>query len=339
MIKFSIIIPVYNTPYKYLKKCIDSVRFQTYSNVEVIVVDDGSTNSETIQILSKLSNKMLVIHKSNGGQATARNLGIDNATGDYLIFIDSDDYWISDTLLSDIAQLLDISYADILSFSYAEFFDESKRLSYCKGSLSRSKIYGKSKEKAVKELLKSSRKTFSSVMHTKAIKTEFLKKYNIRFEEKINNEDTLFTAQLIQLAETYDRLNKVGYAFRRNNLDSDTQSSIKQLKIERDMITVFDYLLVDGSPTEIILDFLGSSFVYWMGKVARLQAMKCPDLNNDIQEMEKYRYVMCHSSRWYIRMMGYITSIIGIPASLWILGVYLRINRRHVLSISRKIKE
>ena len=338
MIKVSVIIPVYNTPYKYLKKCIDSVLSQTYFNIEVIIVDDGSTHFETLHILSKLSNKILVIHKLNGGQATARNLGIAYATGDYLIFIDSDDYWLSETLISDIVELLDSSCADLLSFSYAKFFDESQRLSYCKGSLPRSKIYGKPKEKAVKELLKSSRKTFSSVMHTKVIKAELLRRHNICFEEKINNEDTLFTIQLIQFAKTYDRLNKVGYAFRRNNLDSDTQSSIKQLKIERDMIKVFDYLFVDGSATEIILDFLGSSFVYWMGKVVRLQAMECPDLNNDIQAMEKYRYVMFHSSRWYIRMMGYIT-IIGLPASLWILGIYLRVNRHHVLSISRKIKE
>ncbi len=89
----SIIIPVYNVE-KYLKECVDSVRKQTYKNLEIILIDDGSKdNSEKLcDELAKEDNRIKVIHKENGGLSDARNVGIENATGEYIQFIDSDDF-------------------------------------------------------------------------------------------------------------------------------------------------------------------------------------------------------------------------------------------------------
>lgn len=89
----SVIVPVYNVE-KYLAKCIDSILKQTYSNLEIILVDDGSTdNSNKIcKEYEKLDKRIRVIHKKNGGLSDARNYGLTFATGDYISFIDSDDY-------------------------------------------------------------------------------------------------------------------------------------------------------------------------------------------------------------------------------------------------------
>lgn len=90
---FSIIIPVYNVE-KYVQTCIDSVISQTYSNLEIIMVDDGSTDTSG-QLCDKaamLDPRIKVIHQKNAGLSAARNAGIDKATGDYLYFVDSDDY-------------------------------------------------------------------------------------------------------------------------------------------------------------------------------------------------------------------------------------------------------
>lgn len=92
-IKFSIIIPVYNVE-QYLLRCIESVERQNYSNVEVLLIDDGSTDSSSAlcdEFASKYDN-IKVYHKENGGLSDARNYGISKATGDYLILLDSDDY-------------------------------------------------------------------------------------------------------------------------------------------------------------------------------------------------------------------------------------------------------
>ena len=91
--KISIIVPVYNVE-KYLSKCIDSIINQTYKNIEIILVDDGSTDnsSKICDKYAKKDNRIKVIHKKNGGLSDARNVGIENANGIYVSFIDSDDY-------------------------------------------------------------------------------------------------------------------------------------------------------------------------------------------------------------------------------------------------------
>ncbi|MCR5255666.1 MAG: glycosyltransferase [Acetatifactor sp.] len=97
----SVIVPVYNT-YDYLERCVKSIACQTYENIEIILVDDGSTDGSE-KLCDKLAEEITdnkgglgktvkVLHKENGGSSSARNLGIKNATGEYLGFVDSDDY-------------------------------------------------------------------------------------------------------------------------------------------------------------------------------------------------------------------------------------------------------
>ncbi len=89
----SIIVPIYNVE-KYLAKCIDSIISQTYNNLEIILVDDGSTDTspKICDDYQKKDNRIKVIHKKNGGVSSARNLGLINSTGEYIGFIDPDDY-------------------------------------------------------------------------------------------------------------------------------------------------------------------------------------------------------------------------------------------------------
>lgn len=89
----SIIIPVYNVE-KYLENCVRSIEHQSYQKIEIILVDDGATDNsgEMCDLLAKEDARIKVIHKINGGLSDARNIGIDNATGDYIMFVDSDDY-------------------------------------------------------------------------------------------------------------------------------------------------------------------------------------------------------------------------------------------------------
>ena len=89
----SVVLPIYNVD-KYLTKCIETVINQTYKDIEIILVDDGSTdNSSTIcDTFKEKDNRIKVIHKKNGGLSDARNIGLKNAHGRYICFIDSDDY-------------------------------------------------------------------------------------------------------------------------------------------------------------------------------------------------------------------------------------------------------
>ena len=93
MKKVSVIIPIYNSE-KYIEQCINSVINQTYKNLEIIVVDDNSTDNSLNKIKNIKDKRIKIIElKNNYGVSTARNKGIDASTGDYICFIDSDDYW------------------------------------------------------------------------------------------------------------------------------------------------------------------------------------------------------------------------------------------------------
>lgn len=113
--KISIIVPVYNVE-NYLAKCLDSLVNQTYQNIEILVVDDGSTD-DSGKIISdfsgKFPEKIRSFYKENGGLSDARNVGIDNATGDYIGFVDSDDY-VVETMFEEMLDLAEKHSAEMV---------------------------------------------------------------------------------------------------------------------------------------------------------------------------------------------------------------------------------
>lgn len=148
----SIIVPVYNVE-KYLGKCIDSILKQTYTNIEIILVDDGSTDNsgKICDSYAKKDKRLIVIHKENGGQSSARNLAIDVAKGDFIGFVDSDDFIINNMYEKLYSNLIKYN-ADISICSYTEV-DESGNVNKPKWKKNENfyKIYNK--EEALKELL------------------------------------------------------------------------------------------------------------------------------------------------------------------------------------------
>ena len=124
--QISIIVPVYKTE-AYLEKCVESIVKQTYSNIEIILVDDGSPDT-CPAICDKLADtyeNVIVYHKQNGGQGSARNYGVEKAHGDFIVFVDSDDY-VSADYVQYMWDLKTQTGADIVSCRYM-MVDESGR--------------------------------------------------------------------------------------------------------------------------------------------------------------------------------------------------------------------
>lgn len=123
--KITIIVPVYRVE-KYIHRCIDSVFSQTYSNWELILVDDGSPdNCPTIcDDYAKRDERIKVIHKENGGLSSARNVGLEHMSGDYVTFLDSDDFLHPDTFY-DVLLLAENENADIVQFSFLRGEDDA----------------------------------------------------------------------------------------------------------------------------------------------------------------------------------------------------------------------
>ena len=111
----SVIVPVYNVE-QYLEKCVQSIQTQTYSNLEILLVDDGATDSSgrLCDELATTDERITVIHKENGGLSSARNEGQKNAKGEYILFVDSDDY-IHEEMIESLYQQLIAENADVSS--------------------------------------------------------------------------------------------------------------------------------------------------------------------------------------------------------------------------------
>ena len=189
MIKVSIITPVYNAE-KYLSKAIDSITAQTLTDWELILVDDGSTDTSP-QICDEYAAKDIrikAIHKKNEGVAMARQTGIAHATGEYSIHVDADD-WVEPTMLEELYNKAQFQNADVVITDF--FTTNNGKDIYCKQHPS-----GLDGKNIVYDLLDN--KLFGSLCN-KLIRLELYKHYNLRFYKGINHcEDLLICIQLMQ---------------------------------------------------------------------------------------------------------------------------------------------
>ena len=120
----SVIIPAYNIE-RYISRCLDSIMAQTYNNLEIIVIDDGSKD-QTAEILDdyqKRDSRIIVVHKENGGVSSARNNGLDIATGDYISFVDGDDL-IESNMYEILVKILEKEKTDIAHCGYQMIFPD-----------------------------------------------------------------------------------------------------------------------------------------------------------------------------------------------------------------------
>jgi glycosyltransferase involved in cell wall biosynthesis len=206
----SVIVPIYNA-HKWLRLCVDSVLSQTYTNLEIILVDDGSTDlsSEICDDYAKTDQRITVIHKKNGGLSSARNAGIDVATGQLITFVDADDELHPEM----IAHLLNVhqqTHADICCGQFIRSSNHQfKALTNAKF-----KVYCPSK--AI-ELTLYQKKGFANSACNTLYNTKLFS--TLRFTEGIGYEDLDFFYKI------YAKANKIGYTncityFYRNNSDS-----------------------------------------------------------------------------------------------------------------------
>lgn len=212
--KISIIIPAYNAE-NTIKRCLLSIINQTYNNIEIVVVNDGSTDN-TLKILKELSIKyknIVVYNKKNNGVSSARNKGLEICTGDFITFIDSDDY-IDNIFLEEMINLIKISNLDLVACGIKY---ESKS-----GKIIKDNTYEKIIAKTKKEIGNNLNKFNKSFVYGKIYKKSIIERNNIKFNENISlGEDTLFVMEYLYFIENgIAILNKSLYHYVDANIDS-----------------------------------------------------------------------------------------------------------------------
>ena len=183
---FSIVVPVYNVE-SYIRECIESVLNQTYPDFELILVNDGSTDqSPTIcEEYAAKDSRVKVIHKENGGLSDARNVGTAQAIGEYIIYIDSDDYIQIPTFLEQLRQTSEAK-PDIIVYKFIKYFEESKSFSSRHYSMSGFENCNDLADQ-ISFLVQSD--GFYCSAWSKAIRLDLLKEHNINFEKGLLGED------------------------------------------------------------------------------------------------------------------------------------------------------
>lgn len=223
--KFSIIIPVYNVE-KYLRDSLDSVLHQTFADWEAVCVDDGSTDSSAAILAEyvKKDNRFKMIAQVNEGLSSARNTGIKEAKGDYILFLDSDD-WLEPNTLETIAKALNDQ--DVLCFSGRRFFEETNSFNSADELLE--KVYESGMDYYNENALLPRDFAFVCVV-LRVYKRSFLLENNLRFEEGIFHEDNLFTPLICYYAKNVRVVNACLYNYRIRAHSITTTADLKRLK-------------------------------------------------------------------------------------------------------------
>ncbi|MBQ3128907.1 MAG: glycosyltransferase [Clostridia bacterium] len=217
-VKVSVVIPVYNVE-KYLCECVDSVLKQTYSSYEIILVDDGSTDSSGSICDSYAINdsRISVIHKENGGLSSARNEGLKKANGKYIYFLDSDDYLKAQTL-EKLVETAEKENSDIVFFDAVSFADVEDNFKVSQNYI-RKYNYKTGKGTAVfSEMQKNDE--FHSAVPLLFIKKDLLEQNDIHFIDGIYYEDMLFTYQVFCCARVASQIKEAFYhrRYRKNSI-------------------------------------------------------------------------------------------------------------------------
>lgn len=222
---FSVIIPVYNVE-QYLRDCMESILNQSFSDWEAVCVNDGSTDgSEAIlEDYASKDSRVHIIAQPNRGLSAARNVGMDVAKGDYVLFLDSDD-WLETNALETLANAL--NGEDLLCFLGKRFFEETKTLNPV--DQLEEKTYESGMAYYNENALRHRDFAFVCVV-LRAYKRSFLLDNGLRFKEGIFHEDNLFTPMACYYAGRVKQINADLYNYRMRSNSITTTVDLKRLK-------------------------------------------------------------------------------------------------------------
>ncbi len=210
----SVIVPVYNVE-AYLKECLDSVIFQTFKDIEILCVDDGSTDGcpEILRQYAEHDSRIRIISKTNGGLSSARNTGIDHARGKYLYFLDSDDL-ITENSLEIISSCLSREPVDILEFCRKVFYEPGLPLDPFEEKSFRNGTYPEILTGEEMFVRLSRNRDYTCMVPTRVWSAEFFRQNHFRFHEGVIHEDEAFTLCSTLAAKRYRRIPDICYSRR-----------------------------------------------------------------------------------------------------------------------------
>lgn len=317
----SFIIPIYKVE-QYLEQCIDSVLSQTYKDIEVILVDDGSPDNcpKICDEYATKDNRIKVVHKSNGGLSDARNAGLKVATGDYVIFMDSDDFWTDHNHLEQLISAVNKNQdCDFVGYNCSYYYPDTDSYAQWIPYFSNIQIPTNGND-AIVFLVGSG--TFPMSACLKIIKRQFLIENELFFEKGILAEDIPWFINVLEKCKKCMFTNQYIYAYRQNVSGSITNSGGERsfnnlftiLKKEVDKIESRHF---STTAKEALYSFLAYEYCILLSAVN-----KQPNSSTKRYELNKYKCLLKYTINPKVKKASMVNRFLGIRITELVLRFY-----------------
>ena len=323
--KLSIIIPVYNVE-QYLESCVQSVITQTYQDLQVILVDDGSIDSSgaLCDQLAKQDNRIQVIHKPNGGLSDARNAGLKVATGDYVAFLDSDDVYLLQDGIEQMMHVVAKDKPDLLLFQCVDVYPvrQSVRKAYDVEFLATH-----SGQEVFSRLVRT--QVFNMSACFQLIRRELLEQHQLYFEKGLLSEDVDWSLRLWHHVRKVRAVNLPMYGYQHREGSITTTYTIRNLRSYEHIFAKFVTLYQqkeDGDELywKTIMGYLAqmyTSCLYAYGQIER------GDRAEAYEMLRQYTLLLEHSLSIKSERVVRLKRIVGLRMTVCVFAIYGNIKR------------
>lgn len=332
----SIIIPVYNSA-DYLRRCLDSVKYQSFTDYEALLIDDGSTDSSEIICKEYAENDdrfKYYRRPMNGGASAARNDGIRLSSGSYIMFIDNDD-WIegSDAFAALQSTIQNNNEPDIVAWPMGEYIENVGKLNLPVVPISKS-INELDFKTAVLSLLKEN--NYYSSASGKIVKKQLVVSNNLKFDVNLkHNEDSDWSLKLLYYAKSIKWIDSSYYVYRRNSASS-TSSKANCANVVNSIESIIDKHLsaIETQPISSHNIIVANNFVAYLFVllVANVFSMPKIDQNriNYIAKLKKNLWILEYDAQTRVKFARIICSLFGLNILGELLSKALNTEKRRL---------
>lgn len=321
--KVSFILPIYNVE-KYLSECVESILVQTYRDFEILLVDDGSPDNcpALCDEWAKKDSRIKALHKPNGGLSDARNYGLEHAQGDYVVFVDSDDFWVNKECLQRLINVVDAQpECDFIGFNCSYYYSDSKTFNKWVAydeSLSKPT----DKNTVLCSLVASG--TFPMSACLKIIKRKLLSEINLNFIKGLLSEDIPWFIDLLEGTKKCMFINDYIYAYRQGVVGSISNSfSVRNfnsiLRIIDNELQKLEGRTFNEKTKDYIKSFLAYELCICLGGLGQLEKSV---RNEYYEKLKPYKWLLKFRQNPKVKKVALINSLLGFRVTRYFLEFY-----------------
>lgn len=321
--KVSFILPIYNVE-KYLSECVESILVQTYRDFEILLVDDGSPDNcpALCDEWAKKDSRIKALHKPNGGLSDARNYGLKHAQGDYVVFVDSDDFWVNKDCLENLMNVVDVHpECDFIGFNCSYYYYDTKTF---KKWVAYDESLSKPTDKDTVLCSLVASGTFPMSACLKIIKRKSLSEINLHFIKGLLSEDIPWFIDLLEGAKKCMFINDYIYAYRQGVVGSISNSfSVRNfnsiLRIIDNELQKLEGRTFNEKTKDYIKSFLAYELCICLGGLGQLEKSV---RNEYYEKLKPYKWLLKFCQNPKVKKVSILNSLVGFRLTRFFLEFY-----------------